>query len=125
MILCLRTDTPSAEVYVCDDDRVIVSRVWEAHRTLARDLLRVCQEVIIEAGVSFSELQGIVVYQGPGSFTGLRIGCTVANTIAYSESVPIVGEGGDSWIANGRARLLTGANDHTVMPNYGVSPRVT
>lgn len=125
MILCLKTDAPTAEVYVYDGDRLVASRVWEAHRTLARDLLRVCDEVLAEAGSSLSRLDSMVVFKGPGSFTGLRIGCTVANTIAYSQSIPIVGTDGESWIDAGLTRLAAGDDDRVVLPHYGAPPRVT
>ncbi|MFZ1812391.1 MAG: tRNA (adenosine(37)-N6)-threonylcarbamoyltransferase complex dimerization subunit type 1 TsaB [Candidatus Saccharimonadales bacterium] len=125
MILCLKTDAPTTEVYVYDGDQLVASRVWGAHRTLARDLLRVCDEVLAEASSSLSRLDSMVVFKGPGSFTGLRIGCTVANTIAYSQSIPIVGTDGESWIDAGLTRLAAGDDDRVVLPHYGAPPRVT
>ena len=125
MILCIKTDTPVAEVYGYDGSREVARRVWTAHRTLARDLLKICAEVANDAGVSLSTLEGVVVFRGPGSFTGLRIGCMVADVIAYSEGVPIVGVSGDGWIASGCARLGQGEDDDAVLPEYGMPPRVT
>ena len=115
MILCLRTDSPTAEVYVYSDNEVVVSRVWEAHRTLARDVLRVCSEACEEAGITLQQIMGVIIYQGPGSFTGLRIGVTTANTMAYSLSIPIVGVTGDEWITHGLTRLHNGENDQTII----------
>lgn len=125
MILCLKTDAPTAELYLYDGSRVIATKVWDAHRTLARDLLKTCQELLREAGSDFPLLEGIVIFRGPGSFTGLRIGCTVANTIAYSEQIPIVGTIGESWREDGITRLESGENDTQVMPEYGAPPRIT
>jgi tRNA threonylcarbamoyladenosine biosynthesis protein TsaB len=65
------------------------------------------------------------VFQGPGSFTGLRIGITVANAIAYAQSVPIVGTRGEHWMADGIKRLQSGQNDTRVMPYYGADPNIT
>jgi len=41
-------------------------------------------------GKSWADIQGLVCFQGPGSFTGLRIGLTVANALSYSYNLPVV-----------------------------------
>ncbi len=120
MILAIRTDSPTAELYIYDDGNLVAQKVWEAHRTLARDLLRECIEL-----VDVDLLEGVMIYKGPGSFTGLRIGCTVANTMAYSQSIPIVGISGDDWAADVLGRLVSGDNDTSVLPDYGAEPRIT
>jgi len=63
--------------------------------------------------------------KGPGSFTGLRIGITVFNTIADTNNVPIVGETGDSWQDKAIMRLENGENDHVVLPEYGSEANIT
>lgn len=125
MILCLKTDAPTAEIYLYNDDREIASHLWEAHRTLARDLLAECDQLLDGAALSWRDIRGLVVYRGPGSFTGLRIGCMTANTIAYSETIPIVGATGDDWLTVGLRRLADGDNDTAVIPDYGAPPRIT
>jgi len=68
---------------------------------------------------------GLVVYQGPGSFTGLRIGITVFNTLAYTNKWPIVGTTGDNWRQAGIQRLEQGENDEIVLPEYGGEANIT
>ncbi len=41
--------------------------------------------------VSFEDLKGIIVVQGPGGFTGLRVGISVANSLGYGLETPVVG----------------------------------
>ena len=41
--------------------------------------------------VSFEDLKGIIVVQGPGSFTGLRVGISVANSLGHGLETPVVG----------------------------------
>lgn len=125
MILCIRTDAPVAYLAIYDGPEVKSERKWEANRTLSRDILKVSQELANEAEIKLHDLTGLIVFAGPGSFTGLRIGCTVANTIAFSEDIPVVGTTGELWISNGIARLSQGDNDKTVMPQYGAEPRIT
>jgi tRNA threonylcarbamoyladenosine biosynthesis protein TsaB len=70
-------------------------------------------------------VQGIVAYQGPGSFTGLRIGLTVANALAYSLKVPIVATAGDQWVKLGQSRLTRGESDQLALPEYGAPVHIT
>lgn len=125
MILTIKTDQPVAELALFDQDSLIDSVSWEAHRQLAATILRQISELLEKNEVSFSDLSGVVVFEGPGSFTGLRIGATVANTLAYSLDVPVVGAGGDEWQTDGVTRLADGENQHIVKPVYGGEPNIT
>lgn len=98
---------------------------WEAGRTLARDMLMYLRDRLAEHGMTFDDVTGIGVYQGPGSYTGLRIGLSVLNTLAESRVVPIVGATGEAWQTVCRARLAVGENDGIVMPFYGGDAHVT
>lgn len=124
LILTLRTDKPASEVGLYDDNEQLVYKVWEAHRKLAETLSDKIANILHSNEKEFSDIEGIVVYRGPGSFTGLRIGIAVTNALAYSLDVPIVGETND-WIEHGISRLLQGENDKTVLPEYGQDVHVT
>lgn len=94
---------------------------WDAGRTLARGLLKFIEEKVGD----MHHINGIGVMKGPGSFTGLRIGLTVANTLADSLAIPIVGASGDAWLEAARTRLEAGENDRIVMPEYGGEAHIT
>jgi tRNA threonylcarbamoyladenosine biosynthesis protein TsaB len=98
---------------------------WEAGRTLAKGLLGYIEDTLAKHDASLSNVSGIVVFKGPGSFTGLRIGLTVLNTLADAEHIPIVGETGDVWKDSGYKRLSAGENDAIVLPEYGAAAHIT
>jgi tRNA threonylcarbamoyladenosine biosynthesis protein TsaB len=48
-------------------------------------------EILKETGLRTSDLDAVAVSKGPGSYTGLRIGVSVAKGIAYASSIPLIG----------------------------------
>lgn len=126
MILSLRTDNPKAEIGLFDKSgKQLRHRKWLADRQLAKELLKAIHDELTRAGGDWSDIEGLIVFKGPGSFTGLRIGLTVANTIAYANSCPIVAEEGEGWLANGLERLSVGDDDRLALPHYGAEFKLT
>lgn len=90
LILALETTTVVSGVAVATEDRLLAevtaarlthSETLQSHVALALDM----------AGVAKSEVEAVAVSQGPGSFTGLRIGLSAAKGMAYAWGVPLVG----------------------------------
>jgi len=125
MYLAIRTDSPQAELYLYDDDRQVAHELWQADRRLALELLGHIEAFLATSGKAFTDLDGLLVYRGPGSFTGLRIGITVMNTISYAQSIAIVGASGDDWLSEGMNKLASNDNDQVVLPEYGADARIT
>ena len=125
IILTIRTDKPEAELGIYEDNQELVGLVWEAHRTLTDTIHSKIKELLESQNISWDEIEAIVVFKGPGSFTGLRIGMSVANALAYSLSAPIVSQDSDDWVATGIARILEGKDEKIAVPNYGAEPNIT
>ena len=106
-------------------DEMNIAHEWQADRTLARDMLAYLRDRLAEHDATLDDITGIGVFRGPGSFTGLRIGVTVLNTLAEANSVPIVGETGEAWEQVCLERLSRGDNDHVVLPEYGGDAHIT
>jgi tRNA threonylcarbamoyladenosine biosynthesis protein TsaB len=124
MIVLLNSSTSTFELVLVDGEQH-VEKSWESGRELAKNLLGFVEESLIEKNVSWDSIEGLGVYKGPGSFTGLRIGLTVANTLAESLGVPIVGVSGEQWQDEALTRLRSGDNDRVVMPEYGSEAHIT
>jgi tRNA threonylcarbamoyladenosine biosynthesis protein TsaB len=125
-ILTIRTDKPEAELGVFEDDTQLSYLRWEAHRLLAETIHARLQTALDDAGVRLPDLEGVVVYRGPGSFTGLRIGLSVANVLGQPDVTgKIVGTTGEHWLQDGIARLRQGESDSAVLPEYGAPVHIT
>ena len=124
MILLLDTSTPVCKIYLKEGDTITQSN-WNANRELADKLIGYLRKQLREQGVAWNDISGIGVYRGPGSFTGLRIGHTVMNTIADDKMIPIVGTTGDNWVDEAILRLESGESDGLVLPLYGRDANIT
>jgi len=124
MIILIDTSTPECRLTLVDGDNRF-DDVWTADRTLADKLIGYLRGQLQAHGKTWQDVTGIGVFKGPGSFTGLRIGLTVMNTLADGLEVPIVGEDGDNWQEKALGRLNDGQNDRLVMPLYGREANIT
>ena len=124
MILLLDTSTPVCRLVFVDGDWR-VEKEWEAGRTLAKSLLGFLVKELESVDKNWSDLTGIGVFQGPGSFTGLRIGMTVVNTVADALAIPIVATKGEDWQGSALSRLDAGENDRLALPFYGAEANIT
>ena len=120
MIILLDTSTATCRLTTVDGE-ISNNFDWEAGRTLAKGLLAFIQEKVGDV----KNISGIGIMRGPGSFTGLRIGMAVANTLADGLDIQIVGETGDSWRESALGRLSSGEDDQVILPFYGGDAHIT
>jgi tRNA threonylcarbamoyladenosine biosynthesis protein TsaB len=91
MILCIETATSVCSVALCDRERVISARENSDGKSHASLLTVYIEEIFREQKIKASDLGAVAVSKGPGSFTGLRIGVSVAKGIAFRASIPLIG----------------------------------
>jgi tRNA threonylcarbamoyladenosine biosynthesis protein TsaB len=83
----------------------LFSRWEEAPRDHTRKILPMVQAVLDDAGITLGELDAIAFGRGPGSFTGVRIGISVAQGLAFGVGVPLIGISTLAAMAQGAYRL--------------------
>lgn len=125
IVFTLRTDKQEAEIGLYDDQKQVAHVTWQAHHQLAETIHQKTHDLLASQKLGLEEIQGIVVYKGPGSFTGLRIGLSVANALAYGLAVPTAATNGSSWIQKGIMRLESGQRDAIALPEYGAPVHTT
>ena len=84
---------------------------WESGRDLAEKLLGFLREKLEENGGDFKDITEITFMSGPGSFTGLRIGAAVVNTLAHELKVPLYNHRGEKC--------------KIILPDYGRGANIT
>lgn len=85
------TDWCSVALHVRTDQREDVSFASErAGQAQSRMLLPMAQALMRDAGVSMRDLDAVAFDAGPGAFTGLRIGCGVAQGLGFALGIPLV-----------------------------------
>jgi tRNA threonylcarbamoyladenosine biosynthesis protein TsaB len=89
-ILALETSTEFCSVALWQDG-LLSDRFEQAGQRHSKILLPMVDEVLRIGGVKLSRLDGIAFGAGPGSFTGVRIACGVAQGLALGANLPVIG----------------------------------
>lgn len=92
MILCIDTvDKKTIKVSLKEEGKVI-GEMSEENEYGSQALLPLIEKLLKSQKLEFKDLKGIEVEIGPGSFTGLRIGVSVANALGFSLGIPVNGK---------------------------------
>ncbi|OXA96245.1 tRNA (adenosine(37)-N6)-threonylcarbamoyltransferase complex dimerization subunit type 1 TsaB [Flavobacterium hercynium] len=91
LILNIETSTKNCSVAIAKNGETVLCReIAEEGYSHAEKLHVFIEEIMAEAGVSFTELTAIAVGQGPGSYTGLRIGVSAAKGLCFALDIPLI-----------------------------------
>jgi len=88
-ILAIETSTPACSVALLVGDAKFC-RYSEEPRSHTRLIMRMIDEVLSEAGIGVDNLDALAVTVGPGSFTGLRIGFSTIQGLAFAADIPVI-----------------------------------
>jgi tRNA threonylcarbamoyladenosine biosynthesis protein TsaB len=110
-VLGIETATTTCAAAVVRDDVVLGEAVLEERHAHAAMLVSQIRDVLRTSGLQMKDLDGIAVSSGPGSFTGLRIGVTVAKGLAWGEEKKLAG------VATLRALVCAATERYTDPPS--------
>jgi tRNA threonylcarbamoyladenosine biosynthesis protein TsaB len=90
-ILNIETATKNCSVALAKDGKTILCKeIAEEGYSHAERLHVFIEEIIKETGITLQDLSAIAVSQGPGSYTGLRIGVSAAKGLCYALDIPLI-----------------------------------
>jgi tRNA threonylcarbamoyladenosine biosynthesis protein TsaB len=90
-ILNIETATKNCSVALAKDGKTIICKeIAEEGYSHAERLHVFIEEIIQKSKISFNDLSAIAVSQGPGSYTGLRIGVSAAKGLSYALDIPLI-----------------------------------
>lgn len=90
-ILGFDTSSIVATAAVVDEHKLVCEYIINNKKNHSEKLLPLIWEMLRNSEIRMADLSGIAVAQGPGSFTGLRIGAATAKGLAYALNVPLLG----------------------------------
>jgi tRNA threonylcarbamoyladenosine biosynthesis protein TsaB len=90
LILHIETATPICSVSIARGSNLIVFKEAETTNSHARMLAPMILQLLAENNFSVKDLNAIAVSEGPGSYTGLRIGLSTAKGICYAANLPLI-----------------------------------
>ena len=91
-MITLYLDTTSSYLYTAllKDEEIIAEIKELLGNNLSEYTLPRIEEMLNVKGINVNNIGKIIVVNGPGSFTGIRIGLTIAKTLAWAKNIPII-----------------------------------
>ncbi len=123
MIVIIDTTQKECQVGLADIDNIqnIDSIKWLWQKDTGSELLKNLQVLLKKGKKNLQDIKGVIVNQGPGSYTGTRVGIVIANTLGWSLNVPVIGYRGGKLekVLSRDMRKITKANFlKPVLPYY-------
>lgn len=91
LLLAFETSAKAASVALFDGNTLLGEQYQNTGLTHSQTLLVMAQDLLRQCGKTAQELEGVAVANGPGSFTGVRIGVAAAKGLAWGKEIPIYG----------------------------------
>lgn len=90
-ILAIESSAKAASAALCEDKVLLAQAYQNSGMTHSTTLLPLCEQLLKNTGTALKDVELIACAQGPGSFTGLRIGLATAKGLAWADELPCMG----------------------------------
>jgi tRNA threonylcarbamoyladenosine biosynthesis protein TsaB len=91
LLLALDTSTRQASLALCSEDELLSEYTWHVGKNHSVELLERIQRLFADCGKTLSDIDGVAVAIGPGSFNGLRVALSTAKALAFALTKPLIG----------------------------------
>ena len=91
LTLAFESSAKAASVALAEDGKLIAEYTQSAALTHSKTLLPMCEDMLKNTGKTIDDVNLIAVAQGPGSFTGIRIGIATVKGLSWASGKPCVG----------------------------------
>ncbi|NLG51773.1 MAG: tRNA (adenosine(37)-N6)-threonylcarbamoyltransferase complex dimerization subunit type 1 TsaB [Chloroflexi bacterium] len=91
MLLAIDTATRFASVALYNDSGVVAESSWRSANNHSVELAPAIAEMMARQKLTPQDLEAVAIAKGPGSFTGLRIGMSIAKGLCLALDIPIIG----------------------------------
>lgn len=118
-ILCIETSTEVCSVALIKHDHSVAETQLPEGNKHSAGLAQLIKELLSEQKIKIKELNAVAISDGPGSYTGLRVGCSTAKGICFAYDLPLIAIPTLQALANGlvRSNKASVASDQlTIMP---------
>lgn len=105
-ILNIETATRVCSVFLGENGEIVSGKDTHIENSHSEYLTVYIEELLAEQGIKAADLDAIAVSMGPGSYTGLRIGLSVAKGLCYSIEKPLIGISTLQSMAHGASTIL-------------------
>ena len=92
MILYIDTKDQKKVTVVLKKEREVVEGLSAKNEFGSQVILPLIEKLLKSQKIEFTDLKGIEVETGPGSFTGIRVGVSIANSLGFSLRIPVNGK---------------------------------
>jgi tRNA threonylcarbamoyladenosine biosynthesis protein TsaB len=107
-ILAIDTSNNVLGISILDDEKVLGEYITNVKVNHSIRVMPSIQKLMQDCNVKPGDLTKIVVAKGPGSYTGVRIGVTIAKTLAWTLNIPLTGVSSLAVVAFPLARYYQG-----------------
>lgn len=115
-IICIDTALSTCSVALANGTNLLGYSECLLPNTASEQINELINEALSQANLKLSDMQAIAISNGPGSYTGLRIGAAVAKGIAYALNIPIIALPTLAIMTN-KAIISENISDFLVVPN--------
>lgn len=122
--LLIETSTEACSVALSEGDTLLAQRSIKEPKAHARLLAPFVTEVLAEAKLSLSDCDAIAVSEGPGSYTGLRVGVSTAKGLCYGSQLPLIGIGTLHILAEAALQHLASENIDPTQTSIRILPMI-